>query len=593
LLSSNTFIINVVGGDLNTAIRAYGPYTESVPTDEARASLLRFGNFELDLKNNELRKGGVLVKLAPQPMTLLGLLAENAGQLVTREEILSEVWGGQSFVDSDRNLNVCIAQIRASLGDDADAPRFIRTVPKKGYVFLLPVQRVGEGTAALQKRRTYGTGQALAAAVLIAVLIAGGAYLTWRPWKTPAGSNRVMIAVLPFESVAPDDPLVGGLSDELISHLGGVQTERLGVIARSSAMRYRSARDAARDLNVQYVVEGTIRRDRDRVRLTARLVKAADQAVDWTESYEDSVENVFRFEEESAAHITAAVLGRLFPKGVLRTGLFHVTDRDSYEAYRMGRTLQFQGSLARSVEFFEQTVKLDPRYADAYAALADACVSMARAGGPPEKLFPRAEQAAHRALELNSASHEAHTALANVRFWFDWNWAEAEQHFRIALRTNPSYAEAHHDYAWFLVAMGRTEEGLNSLRRAIELDPFSVRINMDAGWLMLEAHRFDDAIKQARRALELSPGLREAQACIERAQLYQGRREVGPLGAADPYSLALHYALSGDAVRAIRELDHAYQSRSVMMPLVKVDPAFTALRGKPAFEALVAKVGIP
>jgi len=165
-----------------------------------------------------------------------------------------------------------------------------------------------------------------------------------------------------------------------------------------------------------------------------------------------------------------------------------------------------------------------------------------------------------------------------VRFWFDWNWPEAERHFRIALGTNPSYAEAHHDYAWFLVAMGRTVEGLTSLRRAVELGPYSVRINMDAGWLMLEAHRFNDAVKQALRALELPPGLKEAQACIERAQLYlRDGAKWGQPGQRDPYSLASHYALSGDKVRAIRELNHAYETRSVMMPLVKVDPAFTSL----------------
>src|SRR5579872_5496328 len=566
-------------------------YWKSMPTDEVRASLLRFANFELDLKNNELRKAGVLVKLPPQPMTLLALLAENAGELVTRDEIQRQVWGGQTFVDSDRNLNVCMAQIRSALGDDADSPRFIRTVPKRGYTFLPPVERVPQRPnepKPSRSRAPYWIAILLILSIIAAVLLYQ---------KRPTVPSRTTLAVLPFESVTANDPLVDGLTDELISHLGSVQTERLGVIARSSVMRYKSSRpplgDVARDLNVQYVVEGTIRRDQNRVRVTARLVKASDQAVDWTETYEDTEENLFRIEEESAAHITAGVLGRLFPRGVLRTGSFHVTDRAAYEAFRTGRTLQFQGEAERSLPLFEEAVKLDPRYAEAYAAIAEACVYLARAGAPPEQMFPRGAAAAEKALELNSSSPEAHNALGNVRFWFDWNWAEAERHFRVALVMNPSYAEAHHDYAWYLVAMGRTEEALISLRRAIALDPFSVRINMDAGWLLLQAHHFDDAIQQARRALQLSPGLKEAQACIDRAQLYQGRRAPGPVGAADPYSLALHYALSGDKVRAIRELDHAYESHSVMMPLVKVDPAFTSLRGEPAFEALVAKVGIP
>jgi TolB-like protein/DNA-binding winged helix-turn-helix (wHTH) protein/Tfp pilus assembly protein PilF len=573
---------------LNTTDRADGPYTGIVRTHEAAASLFRFGDFELDLKNNELRRSGVLIKLAPQPMTALALLAENAGGLVSREEILRHVWEGQTFADSDRNLNVCMAQIRAALGDDADAPRYIRTVPKRGYMFLPPVERVSQ--------RQDGPKAKSPARIAIPLMALGIVAVAWWLWPVSHKTPRITLAVLPFDSATTDDPLVDGLTEELISHLGSVQTERLGVIARTSVMRFkashRSIRDVARDLKTQYVVEGTIRRDGGRVRITARLVRASDQAVDWTESYEDDAAALFRVEEESAAHITAAVLGRLFSSGVLRAGTFHETNREAYEAYRTGRTLLDQGS-PRSIEFLEKAVQLDPRYADAYSALASAGVYRARSGGSPEEFFPKAAAAAKKALELNLSSFEAHNALANVRFWFDWNWGDAEQHFRVALANNPSYAEAHHDYAWFLVAMGRTEEGLTSLRRAIELDPFSARVNMDAGWLLLQAHRFEDAIKQARRALELSPGLPEAQACINRAQLYEGRRSVGPVGAADPYSLALHYALSGDRVRAIRELEHAYESRSVMMPLVKVDPAFTGLKGEPAFEALVAKVGIP
>ena len=552
------------------------------------AAPLRFANFELDLSNNQLRKGGVLVKLPPQPMSLLALLVENAGELVTREEILRRVWNGQTFADSDRNLNVCMAQIRAALGDDADAPRYIRTVPKRGYVFLPPVEQIAPRPNETPRRTPYRI-----VILLISLIILAAAWTFWPRASTP---NRTTLAVLPFESAAQNDPLVDGLAEELISHLGSVHTEKLGVIARTSVMRYRSSRPTlkqiARDLNAQYIVEGTVRRDQGRVRITARLVRTSDQAVDWTESYEDDDASLFRVEEESAARITAAVLGRLFPKGVLRAGTFHITDRAAYEAYRTGRTLQHERS-PKSIDYFEQAVRLDPKYADAYSALAEACIGRARSGSPPEEFFPRATAAAQKALELNSTSPEAHNALANARFWFDWNWTDAEQHFRIALANNPSYAEAHHDYAWFLVAMGRTEAALSSLRRAIELDPFSTRINMDAGWLLLQAHRFDDAIKQARRALELSPGLREAEACINRAQLFQGRQVKGPVGGADPYSMALRYALSGDKVRAIRELDHAYQAHSVMMPLVKVDPAFTSLRGEPAFEALVAKVGIP
>src|SRR5262249_8399953 len=198
----------------------------------------------------------------------------------------------------------------------------------------------------------------------------------------------------PFERDTPKDPLVDGLVEELISHLGSIQTEKLGVIARSSVVRYGNnrppVREIARELNVKYLVEGTARRDQDRVRVTARLVNTADQAVAWTESYEDSGENLFRIEQDSAARITAAVLTRLFPKGVMRAGTFHVTDRAAYEAYRTARTLQHSNDRERSIEFFEEATRLDPKYADAYSGLAETYLGFARSGRAPEKWFPLA-----------------------------------------------------------------------------------------------------------------------------------------------------------------------------------------------------------
>jgi tetratricopeptide (TPR) repeat protein len=253
--------------------------------------------------------------------------------------------------------------------------------------------------------------------------------------------------------------------------------------------------------------------------------------------------------------------------------------------------LHFQGSLERSISFLEEATRLDPEYAEAYAALADACIGLARSGRPGAEWFPRASASAGKALELDPSSAEALNALANVRFWFDWNWPEAERNFRRALAANPSYAPGHHDYAWFLVAMGRTETGLRSLRRAIALDPFSVRVNMDAGWLFLQAHRFDDAILQARRALELSPGLDEAQACIGTAEYYLGRASAPPRTGSDPYSLAARLA-SKDSDGAISALEQAYQSHSMMMPLLNVDPAFRTLHENARFLALTGKMGI-
>jgi len=561
-----------------------------VQVSEARPALYRFGNFDLDTKNGELRKGGILVKLPPQPLGVLALLVENAGELVTREQIQKQAWGEQTFVDIDRNLNVCMTQIRSALNDDAETPRFIKTVPKRGYMFLAPVERVGlplapvAPPAARRSRWPWVVGL-----VVVACAIASYFVLT--------RSDRVMIAVLPFEGDAGD-----GLTEELIGNLGTVHAARLGVIARSSVMRFkgstRPVNEVARDLRVEYVVEGTVRESGGRVRVTARLVKAADQALVWTETYEEDAADAFRMEQEAAARITAGVTQRLFPQAKTAGEAFRAIDREAYEAYRTGRSLQYQGTRAgveRSIAQFEEATRRDPRFAAAYAAIADAYVSMARAGGSARDNFQHAAEAGAKAVALDDSSAEGHTALGNVRFWSDWNWNEAEQHFKRALAINPSYAPAHHDYAWFLVAMGRTEQGLTSLRTAIALDPLSVRVNIDAGWLLQQAHRYDQAIAQARRAQELDPGLEEAKSCIERARHYQGTAKAAiarPAGD-NPYALAVHLASVGDKAGAIESLEKAVERRSIMMPLLKVDPAFTTLHGESRFQQLVARVGIP
>ncbi len=281
------------------------PYTGLVQLNEARASLYRFGNFELNTENGELRKAGVLVKLPPQPLGVLALLVENAGELVSRDQIQKQVWGDHTFVDFDRNLNVCMTQIRAALNDDAETPRFIRTIPKRGYMFLPPVEKVGAVAQPVSRRKPWP----LWVALLVMIVCAVAAYFAW------PRAGRPMLAVLPFDG---ETEVVDGLTEELIDNLGMIHAGRLGVIARSSVMRFKGAgrgvSEIARDLRVQFVVEGTVRRSGQRVRVTVRLVKAADQTLVWTETYEEDAADVFRMEQEAAARITAGITQRLFPQ---------------------------------------------------------------------------------------------------------------------------------------------------------------------------------------------------------------------------------------------------------------------------------------
>jgi TolB-like protein/DNA-binding winged helix-turn-helix (wHTH) protein len=608
-----------------------------VPATQAEIVLLRFGAFEIDLRNAELRKAGVLVKLAPQPLQVLRRLAMNAGELQTRDEISRQIWGADTFVDFDRNLNVCMAQIRTALNDDADSPRFIQTVPKRGYRFIAPVEKIATVAPAEagkpRKPRRFPLGLVLiaAAGLICAVLI------LFNPLKRDP-SHRTMLAALPFETLSDDAKLrtfVGGLAEETIGQLSSLTPETLGVIARSSIMRYKGGRkpidQIGRELGVEYVVEGTVRANGDgastRVRIAARLIKVADQAQVWTETYEQDAADLFRMEQEYAARIATGIATQLFGRQVARENL-QTRRREAWEAYRNGRYLQHKetrADLERSIGLFNEAAKFDPGFAGAYAALAEVHVMMARSGGAPAENFSQAKATAGRAIALEDSNAAAHNALANVNFWHGWNWQQAEQQFRRAIALNPSFAAAHHDYAWYLTARGRTEDGLSALRRAIALDPLSARINIDSGWLLLQAHRFSDAAVQARRALELEPGMGEAQACLSRSLEYQGNTKAAlvelmrivpasefgtNVAALTPdaalqrfhllraqrtggYMAAVEYAFLGDTPKALEQLERAYADRSMMMPLLKSDPAFERLHDQPRFRDLTRKVGIP
>ena len=588
-----------------------------MPSTEASLLLLRFGAFELDLHNNELRRGGVLLKLTPQQFQVLRLLAENAGQLQMRETIQRAVWGTDTFVDFDRNLNVCITQIRSALNDDSEAPRYIQTAPKQGYRFIAPVERVAMPGVEPVVDRAHPSRLWIAVVAAAATCLLAAGYFAWH--RTPA-SGKVMIAALPFENLGGDasqDPFINGLQEELMSDLGTVQPDRLGVIGRSSVMRFKNG---SRDLHVDYVLEGSVRLSAGRVRVTARLINAADQSEAWTGSYEQNESELFQMQEDAAAQISAAVAGKLFGVGRVSAASPHAHNREAYDAYVKGRYLQQKQNLAdltRSISYFQEAAKLDAKFAEPSVALAESYVSLGRTGSPPQSVFPLARTAAEHALELNERNAEAHNALANVFFWYEWNWPEAERHFARAIAINPSYSVAHHDYAFYLIAMGKPEQGLESLRRAIALDPLSTRVNMDAGWVLLHAHRFDDAIRQAKRALELEPGLPEANACIVRALLsqrkYKDAVEAVPSlsgkpgnpeellkesyrqkpAVADPITMAQRYAFLAENTKALDALDRAYEARSILMPLLKTEPSFTALHSDPRFQALARKIALP
>ena len=558
------------------------------------ARILKFAAFELDLQQEELRRAGVLIKLSPQQFRILTYLVERAGQICSRDDIQRAIWGSETFVDYDRSLNVSIAQIRAALNDDSEAPRFIQTVPRRGYRFVAPVDSVTTVTPPAPVSHSPLRWAAflvpIAAAVAAIVLL----------WRTAGPPPRTMIAVLPFANTTrqeSDALMLDGLLDEMITQFGTLLPDRIGAIGRTSVLRYAGQNAPlpriGAELGVNYVVEGDLRHEGDVQRVSIRLVKVADQAQVWNDTYQFTGGGSLEFQEDAAARASAAVVRALFPQSPGRQK--HRPSPAAYEAFVNGRYLQHKRTAAdnlRALEWFAKSAALDASYAEPCAAAAEAYIGQALSGSAPAaEALEHSRDAANRALHIDEGSAEAHNALGSVAFWRDWDFAAARREFERALSLNPSLAQAHHDYAFLEVVTGHAEAGVASLKRALILDPLSPRVNVDAGWVLLQAHRFAEAIRAARRALELEPGLREAQACIARAELYQGKRSdraffEKDLANPDPYRRALAAAELGRPAEALAALKLARAQHHLLMPLAATEPAFAALHQSPEFQQI-------
>lgn len=643
---------------------------------------IRFGEFELEPKSGELRKAGVQVKLQPQPLRVLVLLALNAGELVTREEIQQAIWEGVTFVDFEHGLNFCIKQIRAALGDNAQAPRFIETLPRRGYRFIAEVNQNSKETAqivatsALSDSTTSHTLEAgvsieeqplarlprpdarsgaisrvaRAAALAIVLLLIVGGYNALRLLNksTVPNAGKVMLGVMPFENLSGDpeqEYFSDGMTEELIAQLGSLRPERLGVIARTSAMTYkRGNRDIGQignELKVDYVLEGSVRREGDLVRITAQLIQVSDQTHLWSESYDRSTQNTLAVQTDVARNIARTLALKLLPGERSSTTADASIPADAYDAFLKGRYLWNKGrsdDLEKSIGFYNQALELAPDYAPALAGLADSYILLGMYYTiPPIDAYSKAKAAATRALELDDELAEAHTALGTILFRFDWNWSAAEVEFKRAIELNPSYGRAHHDYAWLLVALERFDEAVNEIKRAQELDPLSPLANSDVGWVYLRARRYDDAITQIERTLEIEPEFASAQACLERAYRLKGMnkeavdsarksmirsgatpRDLAALDKGDskdamrsvlqwrlkkaeesarnsrisPYRFAAQHAELGEVDSAFEWLERAFNERDSELVSLKVDPAFDSVRSDSRYASLLHRIGL-
>jgi TolB-like protein/DNA-binding winged helix-turn-helix (wHTH) protein/tetratricopeptide (TPR) repeat protein len=514
----------------------------------------RFGVFEVECPAAALTRDGAQVRLRGKPFDILLYLLERPGDLVTRDELRHHLWTADTFVDFDHGLNAAMNRLRDALGDTADNPRFIQTIPRRGYRFIAPVQRLMpppptasplsaptavpvlapappvavEPPPVVAPSRSY-SWRWLAAAAAVVVAAAAGLALTGTisGWRGAARPGRAMIAVLPFENLSgsPDQSYFSdGFTDELIGQLGGLNPDALGVIARTTVARYRDGRQSVdeigRALNVQYVLEGSIRRAGDHVRITAQLIDVMSQTQLWAESYDHDVRDVLLTQRDVAMRVADSLT-----MSVLRVvPVQHMPSAAAYDATLRGRALRntaTEASLARAREYFEQAVMLDPTYAPAHAGLADVYVVLAGPGWEfdrPRALVARALESARRAIELDPKLPDGYAVRGMSRLW-QGDVAGAEADIRHAIALNPSDALAHRYLSTVLVATGRAEDAVASARRALQLDPLSPASGTTVGYRLYYAGQFDAALREFDRALEGAPDY--ASAWIGKAQTYR------------------------------------------------------------------------
>jgi TolB-like protein/tetratricopeptide (TPR) repeat protein len=569
------------------------------------ARRVRFGPFELDLESGDLARDGNPVRLEPQPLKVLLLLASRAGRVVSRQEIQTQVWRDDTFVDFNQGLNYCIRQIRLTLGDSAGSPRFIETLPRRGYRLV----------ARLETR----------------------------------GAGRVLLAVLPFENLSGEveqEFFSDGLTEEMISQLGRLNPEQLGVIARTSAMRYKHAGKTidviARELGVSYVLEGSVRQAGNRIRVTAQLVQVTDQTPVWTHTFERSLGDILALQSD-VAHAIATQIGiTLSPHAAGRLAEPRTVQSAAYEAYLKGRYYwkrRSRNALQTSVQYFKQAIEIDSGYAPAYAGLADVCLTqMDHNYLPPREAFGLADEALGNALRLDDTLAEPHTSLGHLRL-HQLDWLNAERAFARSIALNGGYDAAHFYLSNLLAALGRFDEAVAAATRAIEFDPMTANARGNRVFILYLARRYDEAIREGTETLDMDPtytplhyhlGLSYAQqgaydraldaftrirrsspnpaatvlAAIGYTQARAGQRPAAlealhsleAMSASEyvsPYGAALLHLALGDKDRACALLTSACEEYSSFTPFLGVDPRLDELRTDERFLALVARLHLP
>jgi TolB-like protein/DNA-binding winged helix-turn-helix (wHTH) protein/Flp pilus assembly protein TadD len=617
-------------------------------TTSPSSELFQFGLFQLDLKAGELRKAGVRVKLQDQPFRVLALLVERAGQLVTREDLRQRVWPSNVYVDFDQGLNNSIKKVREALGDSADSPTVIETVARHGYRFIAPVTASPASPAG---PRFTSESHTLRRGILVgagAALLAAFGFWAWHESATPLApfSARVTLAVLPFDNLSGDPEqefFSDGMTEEMIAQLGKLNPERLTVMAPGSVAKYKhsglAVNEIGRDLHADYVVQGSVRRVPERVRITVHLIRVPEQTDRWAESYDRDVKDVLALQDSVARTIADQINIKLAP--AMPSQAARNVDPGAYEAYLKGRyywNKRTASGMQKAQAYFQQAIDKDPGYGAAYSGLADCNSGLTWHGfTSPAETLPKAKAAALKAIEIDPQSAEAHASLGLV-LHHEWDWPAAEAEFKRALQLDPRYANAHHWYGDYLSVRGRHDEALVEAKKASELDPLNLMIDTWLGLRYYLARNYERAAEQGRSTVELDQNFAAAHLLLGETYVQMRRHEQGlaelesaatlsgdsPLYLAQvavayasegrraealqiaarlqaaalnryvsPYGLAQVYAALKDRKQTFRWLDNAFADRSVWMTYLAVDPVFDDYRTDQRFQDLLRRVRLP
>jgi TolB-like protein/DNA-binding SARP family transcriptional activator len=579
-----------------------------VDTQAGSEGALRFGGFELDERARELRTATTRIRLQDQPFEILRLLLQRPGEVVTREELRRQLWPDGTYVDFEHSLNAAVKRLRAALGDDADNPRYVETLPRRGYRW------VGARTASATE-------------------------------AAPAQPRpvRVRLAVLPFSNLGDErhEYFGDGLHEELISQLGGLCRGRIGVLARWSSLVFKGtslrARDVGEALRADYLLEGSVRHEGDRVRVTARLVETSSETQLWAEMYDRHLAHSLSVQSDVAAQIARALAEELVPDERARASSSATSA--AYQAYLKGRYFWNKTedeAVDHAIAYYEEALALDPSFGPAAAALARARVALAEHyRGVPRLLLAEARDTAQRALAIDGSLYEAHLALGETQRMLDFDWAAAEASYLKALALNPSSESAHRAYALLLSALGRHREAVRESDRAIELDPLCLVVGGAAAWVAYASGDYPAAIEIARNTIDMDPEFVRARRVLAAAYLQSGRigdavqeleasaaltdhpvllgwlaharaitgrtcdaeaivaRMQTQSGYRQHYALAIAYIGLGRIDEAFEALDVACLDRDPMLTHFAVEPRFDHLRGEPRFRDLLDRMGLP